>query len=206
MVAASTTTVEGFSISHAAILDGSTGIDATGGDIYGVRQGSLSVDTGSFDNTGDDNILSTWSWFNFGTLSITGGYVPFSTIALLAGSTITSSGAAGSEYYGLPLWNSTSLNQTAKPVLLRVPSKDSAGAVRNLDLVLYKVQFDPISFDGPTYKDGLVLNYGGKALMSTLDEKGATLTTSAIGKIVSRPTTGTGNLAGGPGGYFAVTT
>lgn len=204
-MAASTTTVEGFSISHAAILDSTTGIDTVvGGDIYGVRQGSLSVDTGSFDNTGDDNILSTWAWFNFGTLSITGGYVPFSTISLLAGSTITSSGASGSEYYGLPLWNQLSLNQPTRSVLIRVPSKDNTGNVRTLDFILYRVQFDPISFDGPTYKDGLVLNYGGKALMSTIDEKGATLTQAAIGKLVSRPTTGTGNLAGGPGGYYAV--
>lgn len=177
--------VEGFSLSHAAILNGSTGAEAA--DIYGVREASLDIDTDSFDNTGDDTILSTWSWFNFATISVQGGYIPFDLVALLSGAVLTSSGVAPADYYNLPLWNINSLNQPTRPMLIRVPSKTSAGAVRNLDFVLYKVQFDPISFDGPSYKNGLVINYSGKALMSTLDEKGAALSEASIGRIISRP-------------------
>lgn len=179
------TNFEGFSVSHAAILDGTTGAETA--DIYGIREGSIEVDTDSFDNTGDDAILSTWNWFNFATVSITSGFVPFSLIATLTGTTITSSGTGNATQYSLPLWNEKSLNVAARPLLIRVPSKDSDGQPRNMDFILYKVQFEPISFDGPAYKDGLVLNYAGKALMSDKDEKGVALAGGdrAIGRIVN---------------------
>lgn len=186
--------VEGFSLSHAAILDGTTGAEAVNGDIYGIRSGSIELDTDSYDNTGDDAVLSTWYWFNKATLTVQSGYVPFNTIALLSGSKVTSSGAAPNDFYTLPLWEERQQNTTPRPVLIRVPSKDKDGVIRTLDFVLYKVQFQPISFDGPTYKDGLLLNYTGTALMSDKDEKGATvldsvsgLPTRAIGRLVSRP-------------------
>jgi hypothetical protein len=56
-----------------------------------------------------------------------------------------------------------------------------------LDIILYSVQFNPIAFDGPSYKNGLVVNYSGKALMSSVDEKGAALAENAIGRIISKP-------------------
>lgn len=186
--------VEGFSLSHAAILDGTTGAEAVNGDIYGIRSGSIELDTDSYDNTGDDSVLSTWYWFNKATLTIQSGYVPFNTIALLSGSKVTSSGTAPNDYYTLPLWEDRQQNTTPRPVLIRVPSKDKDGVLRTLDFVLYKVQFQPISFDGPTYKDGLLLNYTGTALMSDKTETGAAVTDSqsglpsrAIGRLVSRP-------------------
>lgn len=174
---------EGFSVSHAAILDGTTGAEAA--DIFGVREGGVEVDTDSFDNTGDDAILSTWNWFNFATVTISSGFVPFDVVALLAGSTVTSSGTGAATSYSLPLWNVKSLNVSPRPVLIRVPSKDSDGVARTMDFVLYKVQFAPISFDGPTYKDGLVLNYSGKAVMSSKDETGQVLDEPAIGRIIN---------------------
>ena len=197
----STRIVEGFSLSHAAILDGTTGAEAVNGDIYGIREGSLEPDTDSYDNQGDDAILSSWFWFNFATITITAGYIPLDLIGLLTGQTITSSGASPNDYFSTPLWSDSSLNQPTRPMLVRVPSKDSAGAVRTLDFVLYKVQFEPFSFDGPSYKDGMLLNYSGKALPSTVDEKGATLTTAggaprSIGRIVSRPKDTTGFFSG----------
>lgn len=186
--------VEGFSLSHAAILDGTTGADAVDGDIYGIRSGSIELDTDSYDNTGDDAVLSTWYWFNKATLTIQSGYVPFRTIALLTGSKVTSSGTAPNDFYTLPLWEDRQQNTTPRPVLIRVPSKDKDGIQRSLDFILYKVQFQPISFDGPTYKDGLLLNYTGTALMSDKDERGQTvldsqtgLASRAIGRLVSRP-------------------
>ena len=177
--------VEGFSLSHAAILNGTTGAELA--DIYGVREATIEVDTDSFDNTGDDSVLSSWQWFNFATLSVKSGYIPMDLAALLAGTTLTTSGTAGSETVSMPLWSKNSLNTPTRPVLIRIPSKDSTGAVRTLDVVLFKVQFAPISLEGPSYKDGLVTSYSGKAVMSSVDEKGAPLTEPSIGRIVSRP-------------------
>jgi hypothetical protein len=179
--------VEGFSLTHAAILDGTTGAEEVDGDIYGVRSGTLAVDTGSYDNTGDDFVLSSWFWFNFATVTIQAGYIPFSTVALLSGSAITSSGSGVSDYYSMPLWDETSLNTSPRPMLIRVPAKDKDGVVRTLDFVLFRVQFGPISFDGPTYKSGLLVNYTGRAVMSDKDETGAALTKKAIGRLVNRP-------------------
>lgn len=178
---------EGFSISHAAVLNGTTGAEESWGDVYGVRDGSLEVDTDSYDNTGDEAVLSTWYWFNFATVTVTAGYIPFDLLAGISGDTVKSSGTAPNDYYSIPMWSETSLNQPRRPMLIRVPSKDSLGVVRTLDFVLYSVQFEPFSIDGPTYKDGMLLNYSGRALMSSVDEKNAALTVRSIGRIVNRP-------------------
>lgn len=179
--------VEAFSVSHAAILNGTTGAEQA--DIFGVRDGSLDIDTDSFNNTGDDTILSVWNWFNLANLTINSGFVPFDVVSLLTGATITSSGTAPNDFWNLPLWNQSALNQPNRPVLIRCPSKDSSGNPRSLDIVLYKVQFQPIKFDGPSYKNGLVLSYTGQCLMSSVDEKGSALTEPSIGRLVSRPRT-----------------
>ena len=177
--------VEAFSISHAAILDGTTGAETA--DIFGVRDGTLSVDSDSYQNTGDDTILSVWNWFNLATVTISSGFIPFSVVSLLTGAAVTSSGTSPNDYYNISLWNESSLNQPTRPLLLRSNSKDSTGRVRSLDFVLYKVQFQPISFDGPSYKNGLTVTYTGQALMSSVDELGNALSDPAIGRLVSRP-------------------
>lgn len=89
-------TVEGFSVSHAAILDGTTA--ATETDIYGVRTASIAPDLGSADNTGDDGVLSTWNWFNFATLTVESGYIGFDLYAKLSGTTVDVGGIATSAY------------------------------------------------------------------------------------------------------------
>lgn len=187
-------TVEGFSLSHAAILNSTTGLEEEFGDIYGIRSGSLELDQDSYDNTGDDGILSTWYWANKVNVTIQSGYVPFKTLGLLSGSVIGSSGAGVLQTFELPLWEENSMNTTPRPMLIRVPSKDKDGVVRVLDFVLFKVQFQPFSFDGPAYKQGLLLNYNGSALFSDTDEKGQPvldsrtgLPTKAIGRLLSRP-------------------
>jgi hypothetical protein len=187
-----TPTVEGFSLSHAAILNGTTGLEETFGDIYGIRSGSLELDQDSYDNTGDDAILSTWYWANKVNLTIQSGYVPFKTLELLSGSKVTSSGTGAAQTISLPLWEANSMNTQPRPMLIRVPSKDSAGVQRRLDFILYKVQFQPFSFDGPAYKEGLLLNYNGSALFSDTDEKGqpvldsvSGLPTKAVGRLIS---------------------
>lgn len=187
-------TVEGFSLSHAAILNGATGLEEEFGDIFGIRSGSLELDQDSYDNTGDDAILSTWYWANKVNVTVQSGYIPFKTLSLLSGSVITSSGAGAAETFSLPLWEENSMNTTPRPMLIRVPSKDKDGVIRVLDFILYKVQFQPFSFDGPAYKEGLLLNYNGSALFSSKDEKGqpvldsrSGLPTKAIGRLLSRP-------------------
>jgi hypothetical protein len=175
----STGIFEGFSVSHAAILDGTTGAEQA--DIYGVREGSVAVNSDQHDNTGDNAVLSSWFWFNYAELKISSGYIPFSVISLLTGAAVTSS----SDSWSVPLWNQSSLNQPPKPVLIRVPSKDSLGAIRTMDIVLYRVQFQPIAFDGPTYKDGMTVNYTGRAVLSTVNEAGVALTEQSIGRLVN---------------------
>lgn len=183
-MATPTTTIEGFSLSHAAILDGTVSATEVS-DIYGIREGTLDVSTDSYDNTGDDQVLSTWNWINYATLSITSGFIPFDLLSTLYGTTLVSSGTAEAMSYSVPLWNEKSMNQPARPVLIRVPSKDSAGLPRNFDIILYKVQFAPFTFSGPTYKDGLVINYSGRALLSSNDETGTALAEKAVGRMIS---------------------
>lgn len=185
-------TVEGFSLTHAAILDGATRAEdttaaTTFGDIYGVRSGTIAADTGNYDNTGDDFVMSSWFWINFATVTVQSGYLPFETIQLLSGSPITSSGTGTADYYSMPLWDETSVNQPPRPMLIRVPAKDKDGVIRTLDFVLYRVQFGPISFDGPSYKNGLLLNYTGRAVLSANDETGTALPKKAIGRLINRP-------------------
>lgn len=186
--------VEGFSLSHAAILDGTTGAEAVNGDIYGIRSGSLALGVSNYDNTGDDSILSTWYWGDKATVTVTSGYVPFDTIALLSGSKITSASTGATSVFSMPLWEQGAMNTVPRPMLIRVPSKDSQGNIRRLDFVLYKVQFEPFSFTGPDYKSGLLLNYTGSALFSDVDEKGQPVVDSetglpskAIGRLISAP-------------------
>jgi hypothetical protein len=142
-------------------------------------------------------VLSEWFWLNFANVTIEEGFIPFSTIALLTGTTVTSSGTAPNDYYSLPLWTLNSMNQVTRPLAVRVPAKDSAGLIRTLDFVLYKVQFQPFNFTGPSYKNGLTCTIAGRALLSTTDELGNDLPGTyprSIGRLVSSPGSLTGSF------------
>lgn len=178
---------EAFSLSHACILDGTTGAEAANGQIYGCRTGSISVNTGTFDNTGDDSVLSTWIWFDYATVTVDAGYISYDLISLITGSPSASSGTAPNDYYTTPIWTRGSLNQSPKPMLIRTLSKDTSKNIRTQDFVLYSVQFNPINFTGPAYKTGMTCSYSGKALISSVDEVGNTLTEPAIGRLVNSP-------------------
>lgn len=199
-------TFEGFSLSHAAILDnpvaiGGGGTGAETATIYAVRNGTLATDSGNFENTGDDIVLSEWFWFNFANLTIEAGFLTFQTLATITGTAISSSGASPNDYYGLPLWTWNSLNQVSRPVAMRVPSRDTAGNIRTLDFVLYRVQFMPFNFTGPSYKNGLTCSMAGRALMSTIDERGTALPASyprSLGRIINAPGTLTGAFTAEP--------
>lgn len=193
------TPFEGFSLSHAAILSGSTGAETA--TVYAVRNGTISTDQGNFENTGDDVVLSEHFWINFANVTIEEGFIPFSTIALITGTTVSSSGAAGADYYAIPLWTLSSMNQPTQPLAIRVPSKDAGGQIRTLDFVLYRVQFQPFNFTGPSYKTGLSCSIAGRALFSTIDERGNALPATypqSIGRLVSSPGTLTGAFTAEP--------
>lgn len=176
---------EAFSITHAAILDGSTGLEEANGDIYGVREASISPDFGEYDNTGDDRIMSTWSWFNKAVITVVSGYMPMALIALITGATLSSSGSGNSQRFDLPLWEQRGSNTISRPLLLKMEAKDSAGVLRYLQFLFYKCTYKPISFDGPRYKDGLAVNYEATALMSSTDEAGNTLAYESVGRIMA---------------------
>lgn len=187
--------VEAFSITHAQILDGSTAFaDALSlgqdYDVYGVDQSTLEPNTGEYENEGDDVVLSTWEWLNYAQVNVRAGYVSFPLIANLTGQAISSSGADPDEVFELDLWHEDHFNVQPKPMLLRMPSKDKNGVVRLLDIGLYKVSFAPITFNGPQYKDGLKVNYAGKALLSDTDESGAAHADGKkkVGRLISRGT------------------
>lgn len=196
---ASTQIFEGFSVSHAAILNGTTG--AENFSLYAVRNGSITPDSGNFENTGDDVVLSEWFWINFANVTIEEGFVPYAAIAFLTGTTVSSSGSAPNDYYSLPLWTLNSMNQAATPCVVRCPAKDSGGLVYTMDFVLYKCQWMPISFTGPSYKTGLSVSMNGRALSSFKDERGNTLPTSypqSIGRLIALPGNITGNITAEP--------
>jgi hypothetical protein len=87
----------------------------------------------------------------------------------------------------MDLWHEDSFNQAPKPMLLVMPSKDNLGNPLRFLIGLYRVAFRPISFDGPAYKDGLKINYNGRAVMSAYDELGNVFPDgkSRCGKILS---------------------
>lgn len=185
----SSLTVEAFSLSHAAILDGSTGAEEVAGDIYGVDDASLEPDTDSFDNEGDDTVLSRWQWLNYAEVNVRGGYIPFETLYTIYGEPITSSGADPLDWFSMEFWTDRSMNVANKPMLVATPAKDRLGAVRTMWIVLYNCSFGPITFDGPAYKDGLKVTYAATALMSTNDETGTSLggTYKAVGRLINAP-------------------
>jgi hypothetical protein len=196
---ASTQIFEGFSVSHAAILSGTTGAETA--QLYAVRNGSITPDSGNFENTGDDVVLSEWFWINFANLTIEEGFIPYAAVALLTGTAVSSSGTAPNDYYSLPLWTLNSMNQAATPCVIRCPAKDSSGLIYTLDFVLYKCAWMPISFTGPSYKTGLSVSLNGRALSSFKDEVGNALPSSypqSLGRLIALPGNVTGTIASEP--------
>ena len=155
-----------------------------------MRNGTISTDQGNFENTGDDVVLSEHFWINFCNVTIEEGFIPFQTIAAITGSNISSSGAAGADFYAIPLWTIASMNQPTWPMAIRVPAKDTLGQIRTLDFILYRVQFQPFNFTGPSYKTGLSCSIAGRGLFSTVNELGTSIANttnggSQIGRLVA---------------------
>lgn len=181
--------VEVFSISHAAILTGtkdaeSVGAEETYGDFYGVDSGSISVNMGTYKNTGDNQTKSVWKYAEDADIEIRGGFIPFDLINLIFGATISSSGSGANLRWDIPFLQESWNNVAPRPILIRCPSKDSQGNVRDFDIVIYKVNFGPIKIEGLAYKEGVKVTWGGTAVMTTINEAGNTVA-NAIGRLVS---------------------
>lgn len=171
---------EGFSISHAQIMDGtSTFIETAFAaydadlDIYGVADGSLEPDTDSYDNEGDNVVLSTWEWLNKATIALQAGYISLPVLASITGRAVTTTGTGASTAHAMDIWHEDDFAGSARPMILKCPSRDSLGNARDLVIGLYKVSFGAMTFDGPAFKDGLKANYNGTANFSLYDETGA---------------------------------
>lgn len=176
---APTSIFEGFSISHAMVLDGTqTFIEAAFAaydedwDVYGVADGSLDPDTDSFDNEGDDVVLSTWEWLNKATMALQSGYMSLPLYSSITNRAVTTTGTGANTAHAMDLWHEDDFGAPARPVLLKCPSRDSKGAARDLVIGLYRVSFGAVTLEGPAYKDGLKVNWNGTANFSNYDEEG----------------------------------
>lgn len=172
-----------FSLSHVGILDGTTGAEAA--DLFAVNEGSLELESDSYDRTGDDRIISTNRWITKGTLSVSTNYMPLDVMALLYGTSVVS-GASG---ISMQLWAEGSMNTVPRPVVIEAPGEDGDGVRYKVKFILYRVKFGQISFGQFTsYKEGLAVSLEGDALLSTKDELGQAFADNLgarIGKIVA---------------------
>lgn len=168
-----------FSISHAQILDGATSFLDTAFaaydedlDIFGVADGSLEPDTDSYDNEGDDVVLSTWEWMTKATVTCQAGYISLPVLASITGRPIVTTGTGATTAHEMDLWHEDDFSQGAKPMILKCASRDSKKAARDAVIGLYAVSFGPITPEGPSYKEGTKWNYGGTGNFSLYDETG----------------------------------
>lgn len=175
--------ISSFSLSHAAILDGSTPAEIA--DLYGVNEGSLELETDQYERQGDDRILSTTRWITKGTLSLKSNYIPLDLIETIYGTPVVS----GAEGLTLQLWTEKAMNIKPYPVLVQAPGETSDGTPITFKIVLYKVKFGQFSFDQfMSYKEGLAVSFDGDALLSDTDELGKPFTDglgARIGKLVA---------------------
>jgi hypothetical protein len=187
--------MEGFSLTRASVL-GATGTENV--NLYGAQTITLTPDVTVINNSADDDVISIWVIMNSATIAVTAGFMPFTTIAQLGGTAVVSSGLSPSDYYGLPLWTQYQHNQPQVPMAIRMASRNSPGAARTMDVVLYRVSIAVLDFTGIVYKTGLQVNYTGKVMFSSTDEVGNTLAGPEIGRVVSYAGNLTGAFAGLP--------
>jgi hypothetical protein len=187
--------MEGFSLTRASVL-GATGLESA--QLYAAQAITLTPTTTVINNSADDEVLSIWVILNSADLAIQGGFMPFSVLAQLGGTALASSGLSPADYYGLPLWTQYQHNQPQVPMAIRMASRNSPGAARTMDIVLYRVSIAVLDFTGVVYKTGLQVNYQGKIMFSNTDEAGNDLAGPEMGRIVSYAGSLTGAFASLP--------
>lgn len=176
-LASSAATAGTFTLSYGGQTTAALPYTATNTAIQTALQGLSTIGAGNVTVTGGP-ANSAPSIFTFaGTLANTDTLPIVLDKTLLTGGTAaaiteTTKGSAAGTNYGIDLWHEDSFNVSPKPLMLVLPSKDNAGAVRRLVIGLYQVQMGPIGFAGPSFKDGFKVNYEGTALLSAVDEVG----------------------------------
>jgi hypothetical protein len=173
---------ESFSIYRASILQG--GVETA--QLYAVREGQISPETQEYLCPGDDIVEMVW--YNITTLQInvTGGFIPFSAIHTVLGRPVSSSGLAPNDYYAMAYGVDSMPPQAPYSMVLRTNGRDYVGNARTVDLVLYQVQTDEISWT-QTYKEGMGCDYIMRATPSSTDEQGNALSVPQFGRIVDSP-------------------
>lgn len=173
---------EAFSITRCQVLDGaSTFLAALAAltvddDVYGVNSGSLTPQTSSYSNEGNDKVLSTWDWMDLAELAVQSGYLSLPLYAAMSGGTIVATEDIGppvKQTKQIDLWHEDEIVTPPRPVILTMAAKDEDGVAANFHIGLYKVSFAPLGLEGISYKSGMKVNLNGKALFSAKDEVGA---------------------------------
>lgn len=188
---------EGFSLARCAVL-GVTGSETGGGQLYAAQSITLTPDVTSSDLTEDDDLTGSWIVLNKAALIVTQGFMSWAVIAQLNGTSVASSGTAPNDYYGLPLWTQYQHNKPSVSMAFRSAARNTVGAPRTLDFLLYKVQLSVLNFTGMVYKQGLGVSYAGTVLYSLTDEAGNALAQQEIGRFLTRPGQVTGAFGAEP--------
>jgi hypothetical protein len=175
---------ESFSVSHAAILAG-TGTEVQ--PLFAVRSGQVSLRTSSVSSLSDDQEIATWNVMIAADVSVTGGFIPYSTIALLVSAPVSSQAVSGGTAWSQPLYVQQMLAGLEVPLYLAATSRNALGARRALQIVLYRVRISTVQAAPAAYKEGLTVTFTGTALPSGADEAGNSLADLEIGRMAVVP-------------------
>lgn len=196
--------IETFSVSRVAVIDGRIDSTALYGELYGVRSATLELDYTTYENIVDGVVQSNWSIFKKAKLQVTGGFLPLQLLNVLNNSLVSEKNTG----LHAPLWEERQQFTPEVSLLLTVPSRTAQGAQAPLHIVLYRVQFEPITLPSFAYKSGGVVNYTATALMSNLTETGSQVKDSktdlpamSIGRIFSENADSNSGWPGGVAPY-----
>lgn len=117
-----------------------------------------------------------------GTITIGGA----NAVAVTGSPSYSNTAGANSSELSVPLWQEDAGNQPPRPMLIRMASHDALGGLLALDIVLFRVKFGIMTFNGPTFKTGLEVSYPSRVLFSQFDETGAALPKKACGRLISK--------------------
>jgi hypothetical protein len=169
---------ESFSIYHVGVI---TGITETA-QLYAVQDAKITTSWTEYPCNGDDITQLIWTDLEVVTLDVQGGFLPWAAITSIMGWPVYSSGSQYSLATGL-----TSMpSGTQVSIGLRTYGRDILGRRRTVDIILYAVQFQTITWGGE-YKNGMGASYTAFAVGSYFDEGGNGLLTREVGRLVDSP-------------------
>lgn len=176
------THVEGFSISEAVLLDPDTGLPLEDGLLYGVKSGEITPEIDSWDDVSNDTYVDAWSEVKYLNVSISMSHLPVRALSLMTGSELD---IPDITQYQMELFERSWGGQSFHPMKITIPARDADGNNRVLYYLLYRVKFYDFDFMEASYKEGLPINFQGKAFISSVDEAGAALSQPSFGRLIS---------------------